>query len=150
MKVRVWDFDNVLFLNNKNNYTDEFLTFDKITTKGILLEYHIQFSNKHKNILMTGRGFFQKNKILMMLRKAGYTFDFTIFFLKRRSQYPSYNKNVNVNQYYQSYYTFKKGWLIKLNKMYGDIEVIDDDKRIIEIANNLNLRCRYIDVRKRP
>jgi hypothetical protein len=151
MKIRLWDFDGVLFSNPKSNYSDDYLSQERITSKEELSNFGVHFSEKQKNILLTGRGDFQKDKILLLLKDANYLFSDYHFFLRKQSHYPPHNKNLTFEQYMDMYYMFKRRKITEYIKYYGNknIKVIDDDNEIIKIAKALNVKTKLIKINKK-
>ena len=140
----VWDFDNVLFYNPENRYDDEYLTVDRVTDMDRL---PVEFYNRHKNILLTGRGRFQANIIKRILREKGYEFDKYIFFMDNREDYPDYNPHITLFEYYVRYWRFKIKNILLLKMFYEKILVIDDDKIIIDYCKKNEINCIKFDVR---
>jgi hypothetical protein len=151
-KVRVWDFDNVLFSNPDRNYSDEYLTIDKITDKKDL---PIEFSINNINILVTGRGQFQEDRIKEILGNKKYSFDKYIFFGKKRKSKPDFNNKITKISYYKKYWDFKVRAIKKLKKKFKKkyksikVVVVDDDTAIIDYCEKKGIDCKYFNITKK-
>lgn len=169
-KIRLWDFDGVLFKNSSDDYTDKYLHSRRIVSMKELRSYKISFSKKQKNILFTGRGLFQQKLIFDLLTQKGYKFSGNlvligniqksiknnnakldqikgIFWMRNRKQYPIYNPQINEKQYFKKYYKWKRSVIRYFVKTHGrdNVEVIDDSRTIIKIAKKEKAIPRYID-----
>jgi hypothetical protein len=144
--VYIWDFDNVLFSNPDRNYSDEYLTIDKITDKKDL---PIDFCIYNINILVTGRGQFQEDRIKEILGNKKYSFDKLIFFGKKRKSKPDFNNKITKISYYKKYWDFKVRVIKKLRRKYKSILVIDDDTAIIDYCEKKGIDCKYFNITKK-
>lgn len=145
-KYIIWDFDNVLFKNPENDYSDQHLTLDRITDKNDL---PIIFDFDNINILLTGRGCFQAEKIDSLLRKKGYIFNLLHFFHKKRDEYPNYNPSIQFIDYWNDYITFKKNVLDFYGKYFPNVVVIDDQNDILDLCKNLNVKTIRFDINEK-
>lgn len=144
--VYLIDFDNVLFANPDHNYSDVYLTLDKVTDKKDL---PFTFLHENKNILVTGRGKFQEKQIREILGNKHYTFDKLIFFGKSRKSKPDHNNKITLISYYKKYWDFKVKIIRKFRRKYRSIQVIDDDRAVIDYCQKKKVPYIYFNILKK-
>lgn len=140
--IRLWDFDGVLFINPEHNYLDE-----KLKDLYVLFKYELEEEanlifddEKYENILFTGRGYFQMERILSILGKRGYIFSKSIFWLRDRYKYPAFNPKIDINEYFNNYYKWKREIIRDYVKKFKNVIVIDDSETVIQIAKEENAK----------
>jgi len=152
MDITIWDFDNVLFRNPNNIYSDEILARrENVVKKDVLEQYGIKYrKNAYMNILLTGRGEFQKNLVEKLLMEFGYKFDATIFYNKNRTEFPEYNKTIDAREFYINYWHWKISNILRICRKFSkyDITIIDDDEVLNLMCKKLNIKCIQFDARK--
>jgi len=127
--IWIWDFDNVLYYNKPFDYYN--LEQRKITTQQMLKENKLEF--QEGDILLTGRLINQKDEVIKMLEKEGYKFS-EVIFNEKLIDLPTYFK-------------WKKKKIIELNKKFdGNIVVIDDLKRIVDICKELKVETYQFNI----
>lgn len=151
IKYIIWDFDNVLFRNDDNDYSDDYLDLyrlidqsqlNKILSKN---EPKIEYNPNNCNILITGRGEFQKDLVIVMLKMRKYSFNSYHFFHKFRNQYPNENPNISIEKYMEDYLRFKFG-LISYYANLKNLIVIDDNEDIINWAKEKRINAKKVNI----
>lgn len=145
--IILWDFDGVLFRNPEHDYSDDFLKAENIISLDELHEAGIDFSRDKINILFTGRGYFQKEKIRYLLEKKGFYFRGFIFWMEDKFKYPIYNPEIEVKEYYKKYYVWKEKIIKFFIKIFETgVIVVDDDKEVMFIAEKLGAKGLYFKI----
>lgn len=126
-KVKIWDFDKVIFNNPQNNYTDAYLTEILNSHHGVHPELFTRFPLTGINILFTGRPKSQSAIIIKLCQFNNLYFDETIFSSFEQHDFA-------LNNYIDLYYDWKDLIMeqtICKNYPFNPKVLLDDDIEVI-------------------
>jgi hypothetical protein len=133
-RMRFWDFDGVIFdscVDGKPQYNDQFF-IDHWDDDARLAD----LPDTTNDILVTGRNNLQKDWVLAILAKKNIHFKTIIFSPFGAPDYADPN-------FFPRYYAWKRG-IFENEKETDDDLAIDDDQKVLDVANALNLRTLHI------